>query len=228
MRGSLIGAMVLTLIGWTLATAQAAQTQTPPQAPPAAAGRGAAASKGGASHQTAPARGAAAKKVAPQPVAGRGGAVLVAQMERERRIRESVAKIVRKTLGLNDEQMARLGAIDSGFADQRARIDVSERNNRLRLRQLMQSPNPNKDSIGMLSDRIQFQFPQRRLTLDKQERDSLAKLLDGKQRAQFINIRDQVRWLMDSTTAAAAAAAAADTPKANPAGRRGGGPAVVS
>ncbi len=173
----------------------------------------------GPGRQTAPARGAARRGGAP---AGRGGAAVAAKAAREQVVRQKVAEVVRARLGLNDDQMAKLGGIDSTYGERRATLDNQDRNVRMKLQQAVADPNPSKakqDSIELFLTRLTSGIPRARLKADVDEQQALSTVLTPTQRVKFMGIREQVRVLVDSVSGAAPP----DTGRGR-AGRRGGIP----
>jgi Spy/CpxP family protein refolding chaperone len=111
----------------------------------------------------------------------------------DRRLREGLATVVQRNLGLNDDQMRQLSDVNQKHELRRRELNRRERDTRLAMRrELMGDSTPNEERIAQLlqeSSRIQRE----RLDLIDSEQNDLARFLTPSQRAKYLGIQEQMR-----------------------------------
>jgi protein CpxP len=113
--------------------------------------------------------------------------------ELEQRFRERTGEIVKRRLGLTDDQMAKLQANTQNFEKQRADLMARERQTRMALRgQLLSGDSANQNRVSQLLDQS-IQLQRQRLDLLQSEQRELAKFLTPVQRAKFVGFQNEVR-----------------------------------
>ena len=124
---------------------------------------------------------------------GAGGQDTAGRAQLESDIRRGFARIVRQRVGLNDEQMTRLGPVAMRYEQERRQLQMAERNARLSLRATLrdeQSADPKQveRSLQVLVD-----VQKRRVQLLEAEQRDLAAIMSPVQRAKFMALQEQVR-----------------------------------
>jgi Spy/CpxP family protein refolding chaperone len=111
----------------------------------------------------------------------------------EARVRQRMGQIVKKELGLSDEQMRRLQATNRRFEGQRRALFEQEREVRTGLRDEMMSGDTTRNAqVAVLLDRM-LVLQRRRLDLMETEQKELATFLTPIQRARYFGMEEQVR-----------------------------------
>ena len=111
----------------------------------------------------------------------------------EREFNERTAATLRRRLGLNDSQMARLQATNRQFEDQRRELFERERQTRVELRrEIMLDDRANQNRIAELLDQT-LQLERQRLDLIQNEQRELAKFLSPVQRAKLLGFQAELR-----------------------------------
>jgi hypothetical protein len=184
----LVGACLVTL-GGLPANGQAAQT---------VAGAGDQSRAGRAAG--APQGALPAGRIAPPP--GRRGAPGPLAVQ-QREIQQTVARVVRNRLSLNDDQMAKIRAIDMRYAPRRIALEREEVRIRNVLANAMANPGRggNDARITMLLDSLRLGLLQGRLEVERGEQRELGAVLAPRQLAQYFFIREQVRQTLESQAA---------------------------
>ncbi|HEU4995882.1 MAG TPA: Spy/CpxP family protein refolding chaperone [Gemmatimonadaceae bacterium] len=111
----------------------------------------------------------------------------------EQEIRRGFAIAVRRRVGLNDAQMAKLGPIASRYEQQRRQLQAEERDARLALGQALrnESTADSKQVDGLLQRMIDIQ--KRRVSLVESEQHELATIMSPVQRARYLALQEQIR-----------------------------------
>lgn len=126
----------------------------------------------------------------------------------EQRVRQQMASVVQQRLGLNAEQMRRLGEVNRDMEAERRVLHQQERDVRIGLRaEVMRRDSANQDRVARYVDQL-IDVQRRRIDLLSREQRALAVFMTPTQRAQYLAIQDQVRRRMEDMR-----------------GRRRGGPA---
>ena len=119
------------------------------------------------------------------------------RQELERRVRRALAGVVRKQLGLNDEQMQKLQRVDQKYAQQRRETVRSERQTRLALRAAMQDSTPDQAKIAKYMDDLVAAQRRRADILDNEQKE-LSGFLTPLQRAKYQALRERLTRTMNN------------------------------
>jgi Spy/CpxP family protein refolding chaperone len=103
---------------------------------------------------------------------------------------------VRRELQLNDNQMARLQAVNRQFETQRVALFAEERSARQALRAELTATNPNQQKVATLLDQL-MAVSRRRLDIQANEQRELAKFLTPVQRAKYFGLQNQLRQRLE-------------------------------
>ncbi len=115
----------------------------------------------------------------------------------EGRVRRALAGVVRKQLGLNDEQMLKLQRVDQKYDQQRRAMVRSERQTRQALRAAMQDSTPDQAKIARYMDDL-VAAQHRRADLLGNEQKELAGFLTPLQRAKYQALRERLTRTMQN------------------------------
>jgi hypothetical protein len=111
----------------------------------------------------------------------------------EQRVRQRMAAVVQQRLGLNADQMRRLGEVNREMEAQRRLLQEQERDVRVGLRtEVMRGDSANQDRVARFIDQL-IDVQRRRIELISREQRALAGFMTPTQRAQYLAIQDQVR-----------------------------------
>lgn len=111
----------------------------------------------------------------------------------EARVRQRMAEVVRRQLGLNNEQMSKLGATNRRFDVQRRELLTRERDVRMDLRDEMESGDTTRQAqVARLLDQMLVVQRQRFEQLEAEQRE-LGTFLTPIQRAKYYAMEEQVR-----------------------------------
>jgi hypothetical protein len=129
----------------------------------------------------------------PGPGRGQQGRPDQRRNELEDEVRRNFARAVRERVGLNDEQMQKLGPLTRKFEDQRRQIQVDERDARTKLQALVLIGSDSDSArirgfLAQLSD-----MRRRRMQVDDAEQKELAAIMTPLQLAKFLGFQEQVR-----------------------------------
>lgn len=113
----------------------------------------------------------------------------------EARVRARMAMVLRTQVGLNDEQITRLQAVNRRFEGQRRSLFEQERRVRGELRAALGSDSAQDARIAPLLDRT-IQLQRERLDLLEAEQKELATFLTPTQRARLYGMEEQMRRRM--------------------------------
>jgi hypothetical protein len=115
----------------------------------------------------------------------------------EQRVRQRMAAVVQQRLGLNTDQMRRLGEVNRDMEAQRRLLNQQERDVRIGLRtEVMRGDSANQDRVARFVDQL-IDVQRRRIDLLSREQRALAAFMTPTQRAQYLAIQDQVRRRME-------------------------------
>jgi hypothetical protein len=124
-----------------------------------------------------------------------GGRPERAQMEQ--RFRQQLANMLRTQLGLNDDQMRQLSAVNQRFDVQRRELLRREMIARRSIREEVDK----RDSAdaGRIDQMLteQFKLERERIDLTEAEQRELSKFLTPVQRARYLGVQEQIRREMD-------------------------------
>lgn len=111
----------------------------------------------------------------------------------EARVRQRMAEIVRRQLGLNNEQMRKLGETNRRFDLQRRELLTRERDVRMDLRDEMESGDTTRQAqVARLLDQMLAVQRQRFEQLEAEQRE-LGTFLTPIQRAKYFAMEEQIR-----------------------------------
>ena len=111
----------------------------------------------------------------------------------EARVRQRMAEVVRRQLGLNNEQMRKLGETNRRFDVQRRELLTRERDVRMDLRDEMESRDTTRQSqVARLLDQMLVVQRQRFEQLESEQRE-LGTFLTPIQRAKYYAMEEQIR-----------------------------------
>lgn len=113
----------------------------------------------------------------------------------ETRVRARMAMMLRTQVGLNDEQITRLQAVNRRFEGQRRTLFEQERRVRSELRAALGADSAQDARIAPLLDRT-IQLQRDRLDLLEAEQKELATFLTPTQRARLYGMEEQMRRRM--------------------------------
>ena len=133
--------------------------------------------------------GTAAPVAAQQAQPGSDTATAVLQA----RVRQRLAAVVQERLGLTDDQVRQLAAVNSSYEGRRHDLMVRERQARVLIRQQLQH-GQSADQKGVdaaLTDL--FRIQRTRIDLAEQEQRDLAKFMQPSQRAGYLALQEQLR-----------------------------------
>jgi hypothetical protein len=115
----------------------------------------------------------------------------------EQRVRQRMAVVVRQRLGLNDDQMRRLGEVNRDIEGQRRQLNEQERELRVGLRgELVRGDSASQDRVARFVDQL-IDVQRRRIDLLSREQRALSGFMTPVQRAQYLAIQDQLRRRME-------------------------------
>jgi hypothetical protein len=109
------------------------------------------------------------------------------------RVRQRLATVVKQRLGLTDDQVRQLAAVNSSYEGRRHDLMVRERQARVLIRQELQR-GQSADQKGVdaaLTDL--FRIQRTRIDLAEQEQRDLAKFMQPSQRAGYLALQEQLR-----------------------------------
>lgn len=111
----------------------------------------------------------------------------------EQRLRQRTGEMVKRRLGLTDDQMAKLQATNKSFETQRTDLMKRERDTRMKLRgQLLSGDSANQNRVSQLLDQA-IQIQRQRIDLLQSEQRELAKFMTPVQRAKYIGFQNEMR-----------------------------------
>ena len=136
--------------------------------------------------------------LAPSLAAQRQDSPRVANRQQlEQRVRERFAAVVRRRVGLTDEQMRRLAQVNERFEAQRRDLIEQERDVRIGLRsEVMAGDDANSERVAQLLDQM-LRVQRERVALLEREQRELAGFMSPVQRARYLGVQDQIRRAME-------------------------------
>lgn len=125
-----------------------------------------------------------------------------ARQQLEQRFRNGMARVVRKRLGLTDDQMTRLAQANARYDARRRDLNREERARRVELRsQLVAGDGANQERIAAALDRV-LQLQRERIDLQIEEQRQLATFMSPVQRARYAALQEQIRRRLEGIRAA--------------------------
>jgi hypothetical protein len=115
----------------------------------------------------------------------------------EQRLRERLATMLRRDLGLNDAQMQQLSEVNQRFDVRRRALLQREFANRRALRaEVMRDDSADQGKVnGFITE--QFRIERERIDLTEAEQRELGRFLTASQRARYMGIQEQIRRELD-------------------------------
>lgn len=123
-----------------------------------------------------------------QPGAGRSAL--------EQRFQERLGTLMRERLGLNDDQVRRLGDVNRRFEGQRRELFQSEREIRLGMRKALTDSTAGSEEVASLMDRA-IRLQRQRVDLLEAEQRELSQFLTPVQRVKYFGFQEQLRRQME-------------------------------
>jgi len=113
--------------------------------------------------------------------------------EQQAQIRQRLAMMVKTQLGLTDEQLAQLGAVNKKYEGRRFELLQQEREIRITARaEVLRGDSANQQRVAKLIDQL-IDVQKQRLAIFESEQKDLAKFLTPVQRAKYLAIQERVR-----------------------------------
>ena len=129
--------------------------------------------------------------------AERGGQQNPNRAAMEQRVRERMASMIQKRLGLNDEQMKKLAETNRRFDERRRLLHDQERDIRMGMRdEMLRGDTANQAKVGDYLDRL-LKVQRQRLELVEQEQKDLSGYLTPVQRVRFHALQNEMRKFRD-------------------------------
>jgi len=114
----------------------------------------------------------------------------------EVRVRARMGQMLKTQLGLSDEQVRQLQAINQQFEGRRRALFAQERDFRMELRrELQRGDSTRQQQVSVLLDRM-MQLQRQRLDMVEAEQKELATFLTPVQRARLFGMEEQLRQRM--------------------------------
>ncbi|MEK7401250.1 MAG: hypothetical protein AABZ80_02690 [Gemmatimonadota bacterium] len=114
-----------------------------------------------------------------------------AQLEDD--VRREFARAVRERVGLNDDQMQKLGPLTRKYEEQRRQTQADERNTRIRLQAALLDENPaDSAKVNQLVQQL-LDIQKRRVAIAEAEQKELGSIMTAHQRARYLGLQEQVR-----------------------------------
>lgn len=111
----------------------------------------------------------------------------------EAQVRQRFGEMLRRTLGLGDDQMQKVLEINGRYAERRRLLMEQERGVRMSLREEITTGDSSRQKqVADLLDRM-MQTQRQRMDVIEAEQRELASVLTPRQRAQYIGIEEQIR-----------------------------------
>lgn len=111
----------------------------------------------------------------------------------EARVRVRMGQVLRNQLGLNDDQMRQLMAMNRRFEGQKQQLFLREREARMGLRDELASGDTTRNAqVAALLDRM-LEVQRERMALLEAEQKELATFLTPIQRARYFGVEEQIR-----------------------------------
>ncbi len=110
----------------------------------------------------------------------------------EQQLRQRMATVTQRRLGLTDGQMSQLEQSNSRFAPQLTQLIGNERETRKQLRMELMSTTPNQQHVSTLIDQT-ISLQKQRVALVESEQRDLARFMTPVQRAQYFALQTEFR-----------------------------------
>lgn len=130
-----------------------------------------------------------------QPPRGGGRNAMMGRMMEERLVRQRLAQRAREVVGLNDDQMTKLAAMDRELTPQRVQLVQDEMRTRQALRRAMADSTVDQTKIGDYTSKL-VDLQRRRTDLLDAEQKQLGTFMTPLQRAKYLALEEQVRRLV--------------------------------
>lgn len=113
------------------------------------------------------------------------------------RVRQRLATVAQQRLGLTDDQMRQLSAVNASYEARRRTLMTEERDARITVRrELQRGKQADQQRVdGALTEL--FRIQRARIDLAEQEQRDLAKFMQPSQRAGYLALQEQVRRRVD-------------------------------
>jgi hypothetical protein len=131
-------------------------------------------------------------------IAEQGGAQIAApngpgRRQLEQQLQTGMARVVKKRIGLTDEQMSKLAQTNARYVARRRELVQEERTRRVELRtQVLAGENADQARIATALDRV-LQLQRERIDLQMEEQRQLAAFMSPLQRAKYAALQEQIR-----------------------------------
>ena len=123
---------------------------------------------------------------------GGGGGEPRQREELEADIRRAFARVVRQRVGLNDEQMQKLGPMTERHAIVRRRLQMDERSLRAQMQVELLKDAPSDSAVNRMLDQF-TEIQKRRVQMMESEQKDFATIMTPVQRARFNAMQEQLR-----------------------------------
>ena len=111
----------------------------------------------------------------------------------EQRVRQRMAQVIQRQVGLTDEQMRKLGVENRKFEQQQRDLFVRERQVRLGIRDELELADTSRQAqVSRLIDQM-LQIQRQRVDLLEAEQRELATFMTPQQRARYFGMQEQIR-----------------------------------
>jgi Spy/CpxP family protein refolding chaperone len=125
-------------------------------------------------------------------VGGGGGGEPRQREELEADIRRAFARVVRQRVGLNDEQMQKLGPLTERHAIARRRLQMDERALRAQMQVELLKDAPSDSAVNRMLEQF-TEIQKRRVQMMESEQKDFATVMTPVQRARFNAMQEQLR-----------------------------------
>ncbi|HEX7952991.1 MAG TPA: hypothetical protein VF523_08000 [Burkholderiales bacterium] len=123
----------------------------------------------------------------------RGGQRMDSRAQLENDVRREFARVVQERVGLNDDQMQKLGPLTQKYEQQRRETQLDERNTRIRLQAaLLDSNAADSTKINQYVQQL-LDAQKRRVAIAESEQRELGTIMNAHQRARYLGLQEQVR-----------------------------------
>ena len=110
----------------------------------------------------------------------------------EQAVRQRLARMLKERVGLSDEQLEQVAAVNRRFEERRRMLVEQERDVRIGLRQeVMREDEADQERVSRLLEQA-IQVQQTRLRLLEEEHRALAEFLTPVQRAKYMAVQEQI------------------------------------
>lgn len=128
-----------------------------------------------------------------QPPRRQAGGDSAGRARLEGQLRQGFAQLVRKRVGLSDNQMMQLRPISQRYEQQRRQLQMEERDTRVSLRASLQAgQSADSKQVDELLQRM-VDIQKRRVAILESEQRDLATIMTPIQRARYMALQEQIR-----------------------------------